>query len=106
MSDERRAGERFDMTEMIFVSGGGKARAGLLIDLSPKGAQVDFSDPLGRTPHQFAEGETVELIVDSIGEMPATVRRVTEKGLALEFQIDDQQQEMMVAEIEAAFGAE
>lgn len=103
MSDERRIDRRFDITELIFVSGNEGTRAGLLVDISSTGCQVDFTGPLGRDPHVFSEADDVQLIIDGMGEIPGSVRRVTDKGLAVKFNIDDQQQEMLVAEIEAVF---
>ncbi len=103
MPEERRAARRFDITELIFVSSPAETRAGLLRDISKQGAQVEFSGILGRVEHSFAEGDSVGLRVDGLGELPGVVSRLTNKGAAIEFRIDDQEQEMLRAEIQEAF---
>ncbi|MEQ9556864.1 MAG: PilZ domain-containing protein [Rhodospirillales bacterium] len=105
MPEERRAARRFDISELIFVSSKAETRTGLLRDISRQGAQVEFSDILGRTQHAFAAGDTVDLRIDGLGELPGIVSRLTGKGVAIEFRIDDAQQEMLRAEIQEAFDA-
>lgn len=105
MSEERRAARRFDITELIFVSSPTETRAGLLRDISKQGAQVEFSGILGRVEHAFVEGGAVALRIDGVGELPGIVSRLTTKGVAIEFRIDDQEQEMLRAEIQEAFDA-
>ena len=105
MTEDRRAARRFDISELIFVSNDRQTRAGLLRDVSRQGAQVEFSDPLGRVQHGFVAGDAVDLMIDELGEIPATVQRLTDKGVAVEFRIDDQEQEMLRAEIQSVFDA-
>ncbi|MEP5719838.1 MAG: PilZ domain-containing protein [Alphaproteobacteria bacterium] len=105
MPQERRAARRFDITELIFVSSSRESRTGLLRDISRQGAQVEFSDILGRTQHAFAAGDTVNLRVDGLGELPGVISRLTGKGVAIEFRIDGERQEMLRAEIQEAFDA-
>ncbi|PIW28964.1 MAG: hypothetical protein COW30_06195 [Rhodospirillales bacterium CG15_BIG_FIL_POST_REV_8_21_14_020_66_15] len=102
---ERRAARRFDLSELIFVSTPAETRTGLLCDISRQGAQIEFSELLGRVHHGFAVGDAVELKIDELGELPGVVSRLTEKGVAIEFRIDTQQQEMLRAEIQEAFEA-
>ena len=68
-------------------------------------SQVEFSDILGRTQHAFAAGDAVDLRIDGLGELPGVISRLTGKGVAIEFRIDDAQQEMLRAEIQEAFDA-
>lgn len=105
MPQERRAARRFDISELIFVSSKAETRTGLLRDISRQGAQVEFSDILGRTQHAFAAGDAVDLRIDGLGELPGVVSRLTGKGVAIEFRIDGTQQEMLRAEIQEAFDA-
>jgi hypothetical protein len=105
MHVERRTARRFDISELIFVSSAKETRAGLLRNISRLGADVEFAEPLGRVQHGFAEGEAIELKIDGLGELPGTISRITDKGVAVTFQIDDQQQEMLRAEIQEAFDA-
>ena len=99
MPQERRAARRFDITELR------ETRTGLLRDISRQGAQVEFSDILGRTQHAFAAGDAVNLRVDGLGELPGVISRLTGKGVAIEFRIDGERQEMLRAEIQEAFDA-
>ena len=103
MVKERRNAERFDITELIFVTKPGESRAGLLVDVSSQGAGVEFVDPLVHVAHGFKPGDAVNLMIDQLGELPGRVARATDKKIAIEFQVDDQEQEMLVAEIEAAY---
>lgn len=105
MPQERRAARRFDISELIFVASSTETRTGLLRDISRQGAQVEFSDILGRIQHTFAVGDAVDLRIDGLGELPGAVSRLTGKGVAIEFRIDDAQQEMLRAEIQEAFDA-
>jgi hypothetical protein len=105
MTEERRAARRFDISELIFVSSKEETRTGLLRDISPQGAQIEFSDILGRTQHSFREGEQVDLRIDGLGELPGIVSRLTGRGVAIEFRIDGDRQEMLRAEIQEAFDA-
>ena len=105
MAQERRAAKRFDIHELIFVAGSEETRAGLLMNISPQGAQVEFSEPLTRSHHHFAVGEPVDLQIEELGELSAQVNRIWDKGVALEFRIDGQEQEMLLAEIQEAFAA-
>jgi len=105
MSEEKRNTKRFDITELIFVSSSRETRTGLLRDISRQGAQVEFSDILGRTQHAFAAGDAVHLRVDGLGELPGVISRLTGKGVAIEFRIDGERQEMLRAEIQEAFDA-
>ncbi len=105
MSEERRTARRFDLTELMFVTSAGETRAGLLRDISRLGAQVEFSEILGRMEHGFSIGDEVFLQIDGVGELPGRVQRLTDKGVAIEFRIDDQEQEMLRAEIQEAFDA-
>lgn len=105
MAMERRTARRFDLSELIFVSSPAETRAGLLRNISRRGAEIEFSDSLGRVTHGFAEDQAVDLMVDGLGELPGTVSRVTDKGVAVAFRLDDQEQEMLRAEIQEAFDA-
>ena len=105
MVNERRAAKRFDITELIFVSKPGESRAGLLVDVSKRGAGVEFVEPLTHVAHGFEAGDAVNLVIDELGELPGRVTRATARHVAVEFQADDQEQEMLVADIEAAFKA-
>ena len=89
MPQERRAARRFDITELIFVSSSRETRTGLLRDISRQGEQV----------------EAVNLRVDGLGELPGVISRLTGKGVAIEFRIDGERQEMLRAEIQEAFDA-
>lgn len=105
MTQERRATTRFDIHELIFVSSDAETRAGLLMNISPQGAQVEFSEPLARNHHHFTVGDPVDLQIEELGELSAQVNRTWEKGVAVEFRIDGQEQEMLLAEIQEAFAA-
>lgn len=105
MVTERRAAKRFDITQLIFVSKPGESRAGLLVDVSRGGASVEFVEPLTHHAHGFEVGDAVILLIDELGELPGRVTRAEDKHLAIEFRADDQEKEMLVAEIEAAYHA-
>lgn len=102
MATERRASQRFDVTELSFLSKPGESRAGLLIDISREGAKIEFIEPLTQVQHGFRAGDRVALAIDELGELTGEVARVTDKRVIVTFDADEVEKEMLAAEIQGA----
>src|SRR5690606_37457305 len=79
MATERRTAQRYDVSELSFVTKPGESRAGLLVDISREGAMIEFIEPLAQVHHGFRPGDRVNLSIDELGEVTGRVSRTTEK---------------------------
>lgn len=102
MATERRTAQRYDVSELSFLSKPGESRAGLLIDISREGAMVEFIEPLTQVHHGFRPGDRVGLSIDELGEVTGRVSRTTEKRVAVTFDADEVEKDMLAAEIQGA----
>jgi len=90
------------MSKLAFAKEGGQAHGGLLKDISVAGAYIEFHYPLGRVEHEFEKGDAIELLLDDESLLTGTAVRISETGIALEFNVDNAAQKAVVEALIAA----
>ena len=65
-----------------------------LLDISAGGAALDLQ-------HSVSADDPIELMIDDVGQLSATVSRSLDDGVAVRFlDIDDDEEEMLLADLE------
>ena len=103
MSDDNRSHDRLDLTRLAFAKEGERAHGGLIQDLSPSGAFIKFTYPLGEVEHDFTTNDRIELVLDDETVLFGHVVRAEASGIAVNFDPENAAQEdfleaMVVAE--------
>jgi len=80
-----RRQERLDLSKLVFAKEGEAAHGGLIRDISAVGAYVKFYIPLGRVEHDFAVGDTIDLIMEDETVLVGSVARSDPDGIAIDF---------------------
>lgn len=104
MTDDKRRHQRIDVSKLAFAREGGQAHGGLLRDISPGGAFIEFRYPLGRVEHDFETGDSIEVLLDDETVLNGTAVRVLETGIALAFNLENTDQRAAVEALIAADG--
>lgn len=100
--DEQRDRMRLALKKLAFAKSGDVARGGLLRDISSGGAGLQFVNPMGAVEHPFTKDDTVEIIIDGFQSLNAKVVRTEQESIFVAFEINNDQEEMLIAEIMAA----
>ncbi len=99
---EHRDRQRLDLSKLAFAKHDDYARGGLLKDISSSGARLEFVYPTGRAEHSFTLGEHVEIEIDGFDSLAGEVTRISEDGIAIQFDRGADNEDELIAEIMSA----
>ncbi len=99
---EQRDRQRLDLARLAFAKRGEYARGGLLKNISASGAILEFSYPTGKAEHSFALGNYVEIEIEDFDALKGTVIRVGEIEIAVQFDLQDMDEQDLIIRIMSA----
>ena len=102
MTSEKRDRIRVELKNLALAKVGDEHQGGVLKDISSCGTVVDFIFPPGEAEHGYKAGDTVKLDIDGIGVIKGKIVRLTDKGIAVDFIEDAEQEDDMITKIMAA----
>ena len=102
MEEEKRDRIRVDLKNLVLARVGDEFEGGVMADISSGGTSVEFVYPPGGGEHGFHVGNSVELDIDGIGVIKGKIVRLVDKGIAVEFDMDSESEDDMIAKIMAA----
>jgi hypothetical protein len=93
-SNEKRRHKRLNVSNAVRATINDEEIETTLLDISAGGAALDLQQ-------DFNPNDPIELVIDDIGEINATVSRSLDDGVAVRFlDIDDDEEEMLLADLE------
>lgn len=99
MMTELRDRQRIELRKLAFAKLNGYARGGLLKNISSSGACLEFVYPTGRAEHSFLLGVPVEIQIDGFDGLVGNVNRISDTGIAVEFDEEALNEKELIAEI-------
>ena len=102
MEEENRDRIRVELKNLALARVGEVFEGGVLVDISSGGTSVEFIYPPGGDEHGFHVEDSVELDIDAIGVIKGEIVRLTDKGIAVQFDMDADREDEMIAKIMAA----
>jgi len=92
--DEKRRHKRVKPANSVKAKVNDEEIEATLLDVSAGGAALDLQSELN-------PDDSIELMIDDVGELNATVSRSLDDGVAVRFMdIDDDEEEMLLADLE------
>ena len=102
MEEENRDRIRVELKNLVLARVGDEFEGGVLADISSGGTSTVFVYPPGGGGHGFHVGDSVELDIDAIGVIKGEIVRLTDKGIAVQFDMDADREDDVIAKIMAA----
>ncbi len=96
---EHRDRQRVVISKLAFAKLDNYARGGLLKNISSSGACLEFVYPTGKIEHSFDQGDPVDIEIDGFDSLTGYVKRVSETGIAVEFDEQASDEDQLIAEI-------
>ena len=89
---DRRRHARLTISKQVRAVAGKELRVGVTLDISASGAALELEA-------DFDEEERVELDIEDLSPLSGTVARSYDDGFAVEFDLDEGDEDRLVAEI-------
>ena len=102
MEEENRDRIRVELKNLVLARVGEEFEGGVIGDISSGGTSVEFVYPPGGGEHGFDAGDSVELDIDGIGVIKGKIVRLIDKGIAVEFDMNSDREDELIAKIMAA----
>lgn len=100
MTEDHRRRVRVPIDKNVtLLSDDGNPKAAHLTDISSSGAAVEFNLSKGDSPFQFDLGQHVDLEPDDMSALSGEVVRVYDKGVAVNFDLDEINEDQLISEI-------